>query len=134
MDKLVECWLYRWIEIPWQIGWVLTQYNGVKIVLKLHLNFHTFLQDFTKTLSKILICKGFRIQMTDTKIYALPLRGSLTNYDDKILGFFDHLLPCVDIFNGWGINLSLQNDPTWCFFQVQSTCRFFPGSNLIISC
>ena len=26
--------------------------------------------------------------------------------------------------NKWGINLYLYNDPTWNFFQVQSTCTF----------
>ena len=27
-------------------------------------------------------------------------KGSFTNYDEKILAFFDHLPPCVDIFYG----------------------------------
>ena len=34
--------------------------------------------------------------------------GSFTNYVDKILAFFDHLLPCVDIF---GMNI----DKKWTF-------------------
>ena len=34
-----------------------------------------------------------------------------------------------------GINLYLLNDPTWHFFQVQSTCIYFLGCNLkILQC
>ena len=31
-------------------------------------------------------------------------KGSFTNYVDKILAFFDHLPPCVDIFYGMNID------------------------------
>ena len=36
---------------------------------------------------------------------------TVTNYVDKILAFFDHLLPCVDIF--YGINV----DKKWTFLD-----------------
>ena len=38
-------------------------------------------------------------------------KGSFTNYVDKILAFFDHLSPCVDIF--YGINV----DKMWTFLD-----------------
>ena len=38
-----------------------------------------------------------------------PLEGSFTNYVGKILAFFDHLPPWVDIFYGMNV------DKTWTF-------------------
>ena len=50
----------------------------------------------------------------------LPGRGSFTNYVDKILAFFDHLPPCVDIF--YGMNVV---DKKWTFFYhlPTSSCK-----------
>ena len=36
-------------------------------------------------------------------------KGVFTNYVDKILGFFDHLSPCIDIFYGGNV------DKKWTF-------------------
>ena len=46
-------------------------------------------------------------------------KGSFTNHVDKILAFFDHLPPCVDIF--YGINL----DKKWKFLDPlpTSSCK-----------
>ena len=41
--------------------------------------------------------------------------GSFTNYVDKILTFFDHLPPCVDIFYGIIV------DKKWTFLDHLST-------------
>ena len=39
-------------------------------------------------------------------------KGAFTNYIDKILAFFDHLPPCVDIFYGMNI------DKKWTFWTT----------------
>ena len=41
----------------------------------------------------------------------LPAKGSFTNYVDKILAFFDHPPPCVDIFYG------MNDDKKWTFLD-----------------
>ena len=38
-------------------------------------------------------------------------KGLFTNYVDKILAFFDHLPPCVDIFYGMNV------DKKWTFLD-----------------
>ena len=59
-----------------------------------------------------------------------------TNYVDKILDFFDHLLPCVVIFYGIYVNVdhlptlyckrSLWTPPNWKFCNMQSCGIFRP--------
>ena len=46
-------------------------------------------------------------------------KGSFTNYVDKILAFFDHLPPCVDIFYGMNV------DKKWTFLDnlATSSCK-----------
>ena len=49
--------------------------------------------------------------MSNIKLLTISGKGLFTNYVDKILVFFDHLPPCVDIF--YGINV----DKKWIFWD-----------------
>ena len=57
----------------------------------------------------------------DSRIFevcSISTKGSFTNYIDKILAFFDHLPPCVDIF------CSMNVDKKWTFLDH---CTYLPG-------
>ena len=47
--------------------------------------------------------------------------GPFTNYVDKSLAFFDHLLPCVDIF--YSINVDIYRPPTYLPRLVNVVCE-----------
>ena len=51
---------------------------------------------------KVDIPRGFQIKRKWLR------KGSFTNYVDKILAFFDHLPPCVDIFYGINVDKKLK--------------------------
>ena len=55
----------------------------------------------------------------DSLLYVIQTKGSFTNYVDKILAFFDHLPPCVDIFYGMNV------DKKWTFLDhlPTSSCK-----------
>ena len=53
-------------------------------------------------------------------------KGSFTNYFDKILAFFDHLHPCVDIFYGMNVKKNwtfLHHLPTYLPRLVKVVCE-----------
>ena len=48
-------------------------------------------------------------QVSAKKIFFLLIKGSFTNYVGKILAYFDHLPPSIDIFYGMNV------DKKWTF-------------------
>ena len=49
----------------------------------------------------------------------IPLKGSFTNYVDKILAFFDHLFPNIDIFYG----IIVDRNWTFLYHLPTSSCK-----------
>jgi hypothetical protein len=52
-------------------------------------------------------------------------KGSFTNYVDKILAFFHHLPPCVDIFYGMNVDkkTNISEPPTYLPSLVNVVCE-----------